>query len=96
MMKHKKANHTNNIDCREYPNCRRSAEHCWYNHERIQQQQQQRPSASSPRGSSQQGFQESSPQQHPPDQLSAMMEMLKSLQQQMSNMNTEVQSLKQK
>ena len=101
MMKHKKAKHTNNISCRDYPNCRRSAEQCWYRHDSLEQPSSRSsgaspPGASPPGASSDQVFQEPVSTEYPPDQLNVMMEMMKALQQQMVSMNNEIVELKQK
>ena len=37
MMKHKKSKHAQTIKCRDFPNCRRSAEQCWYRHDSVEQ-----------------------------------------------------------
>ena len=103
MMRHKKAQHTNNLPCRDFPNCRRSAEDCWYKHESNSNNFRPvgltNPSASSPNAPSsappQEGFWETSPQQNPPDQLTQVLEMLKVLQQEMNMVKSEVQTLKQ-
>ena len=92
MMKHKKAKHTNNIPCREFPNCCRSAEQCWYKHDAGEQP---RPSAPPPSASAQQGFQQIPSPQQPPDQMTLMMEMLRDLQSQMNTISQDVQILKQ-
>ena len=93
-MKHKKAKHTNNLPCRDFPNCRRSAEQCWYKHESTEQLRPNNPNAPTPNAPSNQGFRQGSPPQHPPDQMAPVMEMLKSLQQQMNSMKSEIQTLK--
>ena len=103
MMKHKKAIHTHNLPCRDFPNCRRSAEDCWYKHESNSINSRPaglaNPSAPSPSAPPsappQQGFWGTSPQQNPPGQLSQVLEMLKVLQQEMNMVKAEVQTLKQ-
>ena len=95
MMKHKKAKHTHNIACREFPRCRRSAEHCWYKHETLQQPSNQGSSASPPSASPGQGFQQIPSPLQPPDQMTLMMDMLKALQSQMNTIRQDVLILKQ-
>ena len=107
LMRHKKSKHSQNIKCRDFPNCNRSAEDCWYRHDTPAPNPSAQtapapntgaptPGAPTPNASEEQVFRPPNSPQQPPDQMKQLMEMMVNMQQQMNNLNQDVAELKQK
>ena len=105
LMRHKKSKHSQSIKCRDFPNCNRSAEDCWYRHDtptpNLSAQSAPAPTTGDPTpgapstdASQEQVFRHRNSPQQPPDQMKQLMEMMVKLQQQMNNLNQDVVELK--